>query len=378
MSEVKPRASHRAKLIEPKQWSAMFNRMVVTANDHRERVAGPLDLIDVPVYGAHICPTCLGYGVVSGGYPLGHPNYGKLSPCPEPGCPVIREHQQKRAEALAKKHECYFDESYSRYTFESWGQIPEAHLKGKQAAAMFASYMVDNNARPFWATDVLQAFKVDYKPAQRQTGPNLALPENRPAAVQFEIGGGVYTQPNSYGSWLVLSGDYGTGKTGLAMAVHNALRAAGFYVLYIRLPDLIRDIQRTYGYPNTVEGRSQAQEDLDRLTLPLIEADVLVVDEANVQTDGYGQASQDKEGLFMDYIIGPRHAAGADKPVIMTTNLAQYMTAEQRSQARRVGLDVDFAYHWRNRIATRVFERAHWLTLAGPRLRHYNAPSVAL
>lgn len=309
-----------------------------------------VEILRVP--DVRLCKTCYGTGYIGYDVPFDHPKFGKVDACPDANCPVQRRNRETRARALTEKYGVPLDENYDGYTFATWQMLPEAQRRGKELAFLAAMAMAEQPFEVFSLSNMLgmvkvphQVLPVDYESADKA---------NWQERVRVDLGRGEEITQNSYGNWLVFEGAYGTGKTGMAVALMKALQAQGHFVVFVRLPDLLRHYQDTYGIRDSDE-QYHVQQTLRK---PLVDADVLILDEVNVAEDGDGRASNDKIRIFTDLVIDPRWRALHRKPIVMTTN---------KSAA-------DFRRHWDDRIATRVFERAHWLKFGGAPLRHMNMP----
>lgn len=288
---------------------------------------------------AHTCPTCDGMGYVQRPVKYGHPDFGKLYECPDPGCTKRIQHQRERAKKLMRA--AAIPESYLSYSFATWtDQLPATARAGKEIALAVGQFVATRPTSAFLLTEALTGSGIPYKLHEA----DINSDREDDWYERLTIGNRVIR--NSYGSSLVLSGDYGTGKTGLTVAIANALIEQGLAVVYIRLPNWIKEIQATYG-------AGDGDDLLARLTAPMRDADVVIVDECNVE-----DITPHKRTLLADYIIQPRWERRPGKPIILTTNLTA----------------AEFEQQWGGLIATRVFEIAHWINLSGMRLRPLNKP----
>ena len=77
-----------------------------------------VSLLEVDAFSDERCPVCKGMGVIKHDLPLGHPDFGKLVPCPA-NCESRREAKRARAARLIEKHQTFFDEAHKDYTFDS-------------------------------------------------------------------------------------------------------------------------------------------------------------------------------------------------------------------------------------------------------------------
>lgn len=299
-----------------------------------------------PLEDAFRCDKCSDRGVIKFEVPPDDRRYGKLYSCPNPDCPTVRERTRERFEKLKTLYRVDMDiETYQSYTFDTWRAQPPELIADKRIAFGVAQFFARNPFREFCMSDMLEDFNVKYTAEWIEDRQRLT----------FSLGKGHSdTLENSIGNWLVFEGDYGTGKTGLALSILRALPHDVFH-LYVPLPQFIELFQATYQLKDDEE-RQHAQE---RLTRPIVDADVLMVDEMNVAVKENGGASEDKIRIVLNYIIQPRWLAKERKPTIITTNKPPD----------------DFEKHWDRRITSRVFERAHWLRFQGVPLRRRNRPN---
>jgi DNA replication protein DnaC len=141
--------------------------------------------------GRSSCPICGGIGYVRTAVPVGHPAFGKLTPC------TCRAEQlgQKRVSQLREQSELRFLErmTFGSFTPEAPGLTPE-----QQA-----------NLR--WAFEEARSFAQDPK------------------------------------GWLVLKGGYGCGKTHLGAAIANQCVETGKPVMFITVPDLLDHLRAAFG-----------------------------------------------------------------------------------------------------------------------------------
>lgn len=250
------------------------------------------------------CSVCGDFGLVSWNVPVGHPEFGKLHPCSH-----CESGRARRVSAYrAKFATAQIPPVYQNLTFETFLSAVGNNMSGKILAYGAAQLMA--------------------------RGETFTL---REAAV---LGGADYYMPmdNTHRNSLVLTGEVGRGKTGLAISVANGVMAVNGEVIYIRVMDTIEAIQETYkaGY----EG-SSATEKLHMLkTVPL-----LIWDEFNLP-----RYSPDRLEI-VEKIVRGRHANNL--PFVATTNL----TLE------------DFYQAWGERIGD-IVATAHWVEVGGVKLRN--------
>lgn len=298
------------------------------------------------------CERCSDMGVIKFDVPPDDRRHAKLYACDNPDCPTVRDRTHERFEKLKTLYEIDMDiETYQSYTFATWRAQSAEMLKGKRIPLAMALFLARNPFREFCMSDMLKAFNIRID-SEVWEGDQQRLTFT-PAEGEAPM-----TINNSIGNWLVFEGEYGTGKTGLALAILRALPHDTSH-LYIHLPKFLELFQKTYSYDDEEE-RAKMQE---RLTRPLLDADVLLVDEMNVAVAANGReggaASEDKTRIVLNYIIQPRWLAKDRKPTIITTNKPPE----------------EFERHWDRRITSRVFERAHWMRFQGKPLRRRNAPN---
>jgi len=270
----------------------------------------PAALPDAPEVEA--CPVCNGLGVVNYSGNPGDAHFGKLYPCPA-NCEAVL--QTRRAVSERVMHQSAWNTGYDNMTFDSFLDAAKAHgangMAGKRgayaAALVFASsagqaFTLDEAARRVWNTP----------------WPNKDANVSRPS------------------NCLVLTGDVGTGKTGLAVAATNALREQSQSVIFMRVQRLIADIQETY--------RDGATRTTEQVMSLFIRTPFLVIDEFAVENHTTDRLEKAEE------IIRERDRLGA--PTLYTTNYSLAQVYER----------------WQPRIAD-IVAKAHWVAVAGAKLR---------
>ena len=134
------------------------------------------------------CEICGGLGWISADVPIGHPQFGKLAPCPH------RQSQTNQSAAQKLRHELG---PLRHMTLESFE--PEGHavtIEQKHSLRM--------------AVDGVRRF----------------IDEPR--------------------GWLLIQGSYGCGKTHLAAAIANGCLGNGIPVLFVNVPDLLDYLRGAY------------------------------------------------------------------------------------------------------------------------------------
>jgi DNA replication protein DnaC len=195
------------------------------------------------------CPLCGGLGYLRRDLPVGHPEFGRLQVC---SCRhgEISRRIHKRLFELSNLSEL---EQLSFENFQSRGRIG---LRPAQADSLETAF---NQARNF---------------SERLDG------------------------------WLLLQGDYGTGKTHLAAAIANFAVSMGVPTLFITVPDLLDALRFAYDDPEaTFEERFEQ----------IRSAPLLVMDDFGTQN----ATPWAQEKLFQ--IINYRYINRL--PLVVTTNL---------------------------------------------------------
>jgi len=168
---------------------------------------------------ADVCPLCRGLGYLTPDVPAGHPDFGRVVPCP---CRrgVVEE---RRARRLLEMSNLGLLAQNTFATFNSDGVALNAHDQRNLRAAFEAA----------------QEFAAD--------------PEG----------------------WLLITGTYGCGKTHLAAAIVVALAQRGHPVLFQVVPDLLDHLRATFSPRSPVA--------FDQLFQDVREAPCLVLDDLGAQ-----------------------------------------------------------------------------------------------
>ncbi len=126
-----------------------------------------------------MCKTCKGLGFLRIDVPVGHPDFGKVAPCPDCHADLMREHHQSR--------------------------VTSNPLEGEMKDWTFDNYVTGYGDETAYQ-----------------------------AALDF------VTSP-SY--WLTFYGGYGRGKSHLLAAIHKALTLRGVACCYTTMPDLTSEMR---------------------------------------------------------------------------------------------------------------------------------------
>lgn len=284
---------------------------------------------DIPVEAAaavldpqYVCEACQDRGVIRYAVPVTDPRFGRLYPCTAPGCPTRAQRDMERAERFAAAAE--WEADYAGWTFDTFAETLTARFEAAQLApevrakgAFYQKHGAYAAARYF----------------AEHAGAVFSLGEATVSVWRAKYPG---ANADRVSNSVALRGDVGLGKTGLAVAAVNLLRANGQAVVFTRVQSIIRRIQDTYG--------DAATERLDDVLSFYASAPVLVIDEFGLER--YADDRLEK----LEEIIRGRDRKGL--PLMITTNLS---------------LD-DLYRLWKPRIAD-VVAKAHWVAIGGLKLR---------
>lgn len=267
---------------------------------------------ELPSPSAPACSTCNDLGVVSVNAPVGHELFGRLFPCPEPGCEagnktraVVWENKYKAARVPPL---------YQDMTFTSWDSLSDLDKVGKWPGWAAARLFLDRPDHYITAYEIYEFVGLTAPPRSDK-------------------------RKNS----LMFHGPVGLGKTGMMAAIINGLFDLGRPVLYFRARDMISEVQARYSattYPQAKDVKAE-----------MIAAPYLAIDEFNVQNE-----TPDRLEIIEDIIRG---RMANRRPTLMTSNLDQ--TA--------------FYAAWGERTADVTIAMAHWIEFAGPKLRD-SSPTI--
>jgi DNA replication protein DnaC len=168
-----------------------------------------------------VCEICGGLGWISANVPIGHPQFGKLLPCP---------HRQGEVDQTAVKRASQDMSAFRGMVFETFSS------EGRE------THTLTPEQRKSLQTAVSQLKK--------------------------------YCADSSRG-WILLMGTYGCGKTHLAAAIANELLDQGILVHFINVPDLLDYLRAAYN-PSVAETYDQRFQEI-------LDAPVLVLDDLGAQ-----------------------------------------------------------------------------------------------
>lgn len=257
-----------------------------------------------------LCRTCNGIGFVkySGVLP-NSPEYGKVYPCPN--CEDGKANARRARENLVRGAE--IPEHYKRLTLKTWDRLPTNLRYGKELGRAAAELFVKNADRRCMTTlsDVYAQAKLEMPGDMQDMSRNC----------------------------IVFQGPVGTGKTGLAAAVANALIERGTNVLYTRAMELIRSVQSQYN-------RKSDEITPDSVLEKIKYAPMLIIDEMNLNVH-----SKDRRDIMEEII---RYRYGNRLPMIVTMN------------ATRDEMEAE----WGLQTATALRAMSLWIYVGGEQIRN--------
>jgi DNA replication protein DnaC len=213
------------------------------------KIEGTDEYLPVDLPGNPNCEFCAGAGYLRQDLPVGHPDFGKLQVCV---CRQIKVDQRMHARLFTMSNL----EALRHLTFDNFEPRGRVGLRAVQAESLEQAY---NHSRIF---------------AEKRTG------------------------------WLILSGEFGCGKTHLAAAIANFVVGLGVPTLFLTVPDLLDSLRFSYDDPEaTFETRFEE----------IRNAPLLVMDDFGTQN----ATEWAQEKLFQ--ILNFRYVNKL--PLVVTTNL---------------------------------------------------------
>lgn len=280
---------------------------VLTQMFGQEFADAPTPAVTMPT-----CSECGDTGYIRYDVPYGDERFGHMYRCANPNCPTTQRMFAEQSQRVANLST--WEEVYGGWTFESYKQliheVGQDKWEGKRGALAAAYAFAVAQGVAFTLNQAAQvAWKQDWK--------------------------GKVSQRASQS--VILTGDVGLGKTGLAVAAVNELRSQSQSVIFIRVQELIRRLQETYN-------RDWQGETADTRSRFYASVPYLIIDEF-----GMKNFSTDRLELI-ENIIRERDRRGL--PFMATTNLSKD----------------EFYAGWQPQIAD-IVAKAHWVQIGGVKLR---------
>ena len=253
------------------------------------------------------CAVCQDTGVISYALPADHPDFGRIFFCEH--CGKGRAQAVQAQERALRSAE--LPTLYRSLTFATWDSLPQHMREGKDIARV---------AVGLWVTLASEGHRFS------MTDVGMAL--------GYDVVGVDDTPRNS----IVLSGTYGTGKTGLVAAAINALALTGQRPLYTRVQDMLTSMKALMDN----DDGERPEMLLDKVK----RAPALVLDELSTnQTTAWRQDQ-------LEELIRYRYGQGL--PTLVTTN-------SSRDAIER---------EWGTRTSSALLAMAHFVTVGGNPLRN--------
>ena len=249
-----------------------------------------------------MCHSCNGLGVV---YPVrdGEIDYLNVACCTDCETGQARQLEIQRR----KFKQTGFPEEYMQFTFNSFLGYDSNLLAAKMVAFYACQLFVDDAM-----VSLNEALKLAGKP---------------------------YMTRDSRRNSLVLYGDVGVGKSGLAASAFRELVLKGKTAIYMRVDEVMLELRETWGDRDSSEKAA-----LERFkSVPYLFLDEMQGDDQF--------PIQPHQKRYMEMLIRAR--GSKQLPTIITTN----MTTISINQS------------WGRRIGDKLQEMAHWIPMRGQRLR---------
>lgn len=253
------------------------------------------------------CLVCQDTGVISYALPADHPDFGRIFFCEH--CGKGRAQAVQAQERALRSAE--LPTLYRSLTFATWDSLPQQMRDGKDIARV---------AVGLWVTLASEGHRFSMMDVGMALG--------------YDVAGVDDTMRNS----IVLSGTYGTGKTGLVAAAINALALTGQRPLYTRVQDMLTSMKALMD--NSDGERPEML--LDKVK----RAPTLVLDELSTNQTTAWRQDQIEELI--------RYRYGQGLPTLVTTN-------SSREEVER---------EWGTRTSSALLAMAHFVTVGGMPLRN--------
>ncbi len=218
-------------------------------------------------------------------------------------CPCVAAGRTRKQLARIMSGDAGIPEEFRGYTFETWDALPQKLTAGKELARQGCELFAEGNI--------------------------LMLDSGE----------------EKYG--MVLAGDFGTGKSGLASATAmERARRRGSSVLWIDMALYVRRVRATY--------RADSLIDYEDIVSAATNVGLLLFDDFG-DAESNRPISDNLRSITYD-VIGERF--NEKRPVIITTNLTQTQMLDQ----------------FGSRLVSRILKMCVWLDMGGMNVRNANEP----
>lgn len=224
--------------------------------------------------------------------------------------------------------QCEFCECDSGKRARRFWEQKEAEVQQRNLNQLFATAGIPAHFRDFTVESMIQR-------AGNDSGKSAAID----AVVQF-INGGVVLDPASkhYKPGIILSGNFGCGKTGLLTPALRHMISQGESGLWVEVYDLIGEIQQGYSEGNSAAKLSAVQS-----------ANVVLLDDLG-DVERNTEETADRRRIIYQ-IINYRHNNAL--PMLITTNCNALQLSQQ----------------FGGRTTQRIVESCAWIQMGGRNLR---------
>lgn len=260
------------------------------------------------------CEYCQGTGYIRFKVETTDPRFGKMFPCDNPDCPVVKEHHRFQAENVMQYST--WEEDYGKINFNDFWAFVQAKgaAEGKRAAFAAAYTFARSGGEAFTLAHAAdKTFNQKFQPKR-----------------------------DALTNCILLAGEVGTGKTWMSIAAVNALREQAEVVAFKRTLELIKDVQA--GYNARTDAGDPDVGKASSLLRFYSEVKYLVLDEFGVKNYANDRLE------IIETIIRARHRASL--PTIITTNLT----------LKEINL------HWSKQVGD-IVATYHYIEVGGDKLR---------
>lgn len=281
----------------------------------QQRLAFEAQVVEVPA-----CETCGGLGFVSTGAPLGHPLFGQTIACTNPTCGALAEQRNRRYEKLCTLAQ--IPEEYAELSLDIWRQLFELEpqfCNGKLPAygAILAFIEARNHGFYFTLDDAAQVVGIEVPDFDAHRRCSIAL-----------------------------TGDFGVGKTALAVCgMRELLDVYQMHVVYLLMGEFFQGLHERFEKKSEYEFGGDASDEAE-LIRTYQQAPILVIDEFPLKP---GKSDWWEQQVYS--LVNYRYVH--HMPTIITTNF----TPDELTES------------WGGMIGHRLHTMCHWIEVGGLDMR---------